>query len=116
VHYAARESTPEVVRCLFDLGVPINTIDYRGGCALEAVLDKGALVEVEGKKYAVYRGETGDLTVLSPVCTHLGCLVHWNTLEQSWDCPCHGSRFACDGAVLEGPALTALKRAELPEV
>lgn len=74
----------------------------------------GSVVELQGEKYAVYRGEAGDLTVLSPVCTHLGCIVHWNGLEQSWDCPCHGSRFNCAGQVLEGPAIKPLEKKELP--
>ncbi|HJQ06299.1 MAG TPA: FAD-dependent oxidoreductase [Nocardioides sp.] len=39
-----------------------------------------------------------------PVCTHLGGVMTWNDVEQSWDCPLHGSRFAGDGTVLEGPA------------
>ncbi len=44
------------------------------------------------------------------VCTHLGGLLHWNDVEESWDCPLHGSRFAPDGQVLEGPATRALVR------
>lgn len=71
---------------------------------------EGRLMQVDGHKRAVYRDETGHLHVLSPVCTHLGCLVRWNGSARSWDCPCHGSRFAPTGEVLEGPALTGLER------
>jgi Rieske Fe-S protein len=49
------------------------------------------------------------LHAVSARCTHLGCDVHWNPAERSWDCPCHGSRFDCDGLVLEGPATTPLE-------
>jgi Rieske Fe-S protein len=69
---------------------------------------EGKLIAVEGRKLAVYRDEQDRWTVLSPVCTHLGCLVRWNGLEKSWDCPCHGSRFAATGEVLEGPAVRDL--------
>jgi glycine/D-amino acid oxidase-like deaminating enzyme/nitrite reductase/ring-hydroxylating ferredoxin subunit len=54
---------------------------------------------------AVSRDEDGQLTEVSPVCTHLGCVVRWNPAEQSWDCPCHGSRFSRKGKVIHGPAL-----------
>jgi Rieske Fe-S protein len=50
--------------------------------------------------------------VRSASCTHLGCIVHWNSTEQRWDCPCHGSQFAPDGTALNGPAATALSPVE----
>jgi glycine/D-amino acid oxidase-like deaminating enzyme/nitrite reductase/ring-hydroxylating ferredoxin subunit len=53
----------------------------------------------------------GRTCALSAVCTHLGGIVHWNDAERSWDCPLHGSRFAPDGEVLEGPATESLRKA-----
>jgi glycine/D-amino acid oxidase-like deaminating enzyme/nitrite reductase/ring-hydroxylating ferredoxin subunit len=64
-----------------------------------------------GKK-GVYRDEDGTLHAVSLRCTHMGCLVRFNAAERSWDCPCHGSRFAVDGSVLEGPAVRPLDRRE----
>lgn len=69
---------------------------------------EGAVVRQGLKKLAVYRDEAGRLHRLSAVCPHLGCIVHWNSLERTWDCPCHGSRFGTDGAVLNGPAAVGL--------
>jgi len=57
---------------------------------------------------AASRDEEGALCKLSAACTHLGCTVSWNRAERSWDCPCHGSRFAADGKVLDGPATKPL--------
>ena len=65
-----------------------------------------------GKK-GVYRAEDGTLHAVSLRCTHMGCLVRFNAAERSWDCPCHGSRFALDGSVLEGPAVQPLERREV---
>ena len=61
-------------------------------------------------KAGVYRDEAGGVHGVSLRCTHLGCLVRFNAAERSWDCPCHGSRFDVDGAVLEGPATKPLPR------
>ncbi|WP_320060619.1 FAD-dependent oxidoreductase [Tessaracoccus defluvii] len=47
---------------------------------------------------------------VSGVCTHLGGVLRWNDAERSWDCPLHGSRFAADGTLLEGPAVSDLPR------
>ena len=61
---------------------------------------------------AVYRDPAGTLIERSAVCTHLGCIVGWNSGEKSWDCPCHGSRFGTDGHVMNGPAVSELGRVE----
>jgi glycine/D-amino acid oxidase-like deaminating enzyme/nitrite reductase/ring-hydroxylating ferredoxin subunit len=73
---------------------------------------QGALVREGLSKIAAYRDDDGTLHKLSATCTHAGCVVEWNPLEKSWDCPCHGSRFDPYGTVLNGPALTPLKAAE----
>jgi glycine/D-amino acid oxidase-like deaminating enzyme/nitrite reductase/ring-hydroxylating ferredoxin subunit len=75
---------------------------------------EGKILEVEGKKVAVYREESGVCHAVSPVCTHVGCHVHWNRAERSWDCPCHGSRFSPTGKVLNGPAMKDLASQKLP--
>jgi glycine/D-amino acid oxidase-like deaminating enzyme/nitrite reductase/ring-hydroxylating ferredoxin subunit len=64
----------------------------------------GEVVEWKGEKAAIYKDEQGTVHTVSPVCTHMGCIVHWNNAEKSWDCPCHGSRFNFDGKVIQGPA------------
>jgi len=69
-----------------------------------------ALVRDGVAKWAVYRHPSGAVQVCSAICPHLGGLVRWNAGEQTWDCPCHGSRFAVDGSVLNGPARGGLKR------
>jgi glycine/D-amino acid oxidase-like deaminating enzyme/nitrite reductase/ring-hydroxylating ferredoxin subunit len=61
-------------------------------------------------KTGIFRAEHGALFGVSLRCTHLGCLVRFNSAELSWDCPCHGSRFDVDGTVLEGPATRPLAR------
>jgi Rieske Fe-S protein len=66
---------------------------------------EGAVIRSGAKKVAVYREANGALHACSAVCTHLGCAVVWNTVEKSWDCPCHGSRFDGKGTVLNGPAV-----------
>jgi glycine/D-amino acid oxidase-like deaminating enzyme/nitrite reductase/ring-hydroxylating ferredoxin subunit len=71
---------------------------------------EGDIVQLGGEKVAGYRDEDGELVAVSSVCTHLGCQVNWNTAERSWDCPCHGSRFAPTGEVLQGPAVHRLER------
>lgn len=68
----------------------------------------GDVVRVDGKDVAAFRGQDGQFTLRSAVCTHMGCYVHWNTAERTWDCPCHGSRFKTTGDVISGPAESPL--------
>ena len=74
----------------------------------------GDVVIVDGERVAVSRDGAGVLRAVSAVCTHMGCLVRWNGAEQSWDCPCHGSRFDTDGCLLDGPAARNLEPRTLP--
>jgi glycine/D-amino acid oxidase-like deaminating enzyme/nitrite reductase/ring-hydroxylating ferredoxin subunit len=66
------------------------------------------IIQLDKKKYGAYRDESGSLHFISAECTHLGCIVKWNSDEKSWDCPCHGSRFTHEGKVINGPAITDL--------
>jgi glycine/D-amino acid oxidase-like deaminating enzyme/nitrite reductase/ring-hydroxylating ferredoxin subunit len=70
----------------------------------EIARDSGAVIRRGLKKVAVYRDTAGTLHERSAVCTHLGCIVGWNSTEKTWDCPCHGSRFDPMGKVINGPA------------
>ena len=80
----------------------------------EIAPDSGAIVRQGLEKLAVYRDEAGVLHERLAACPHLGCIVHWNPGEKTWDCPCHGSRFDARGHVINGPAnqdLASVRRA-----
>ncbi|MDF9797088.1 glycine/D-amino acid oxidase-like deaminating enzyme/nitrite reductase/ring-hydroxylating ferredoxin subunit [Catalinimonas alkaloidigena] len=87
--------------------------DYLGSKEKEAEnipRGEGKVISKDNIKYAVYRNEQNQFISLSPICPHLKCVVHWNTEEKSWDCPCHGSRFTPEGKLLVGPAVSDLER------
>jgi Rieske Fe-S protein len=69
---------------------------------------EGKVLRVHGEVVAAYREPGGRVHAVSAICTHMGCQVAFNPRETSWDCPCHGSRFGLDGAVLDGPAAKPL--------
>jgi Rieske Fe-S protein len=74
---------------------------------------EGRVVTIDGSDVALSKDSHGELHAVSPVCTHMKCHVTWNTTEQSWDCPCHGSRYSPDGKVITGPATHELELVEL---
>jgi Rieske Fe-S protein len=75
--------------------------------------DHGGVVDVGGKRLAVYRDPSGQVTMLSPRCAHMGCTVDWNDADKTWDCPCHGSRYAKSGDLVRGPATKGLSKVDL---
>ncbi|MEH7075570.1 FAD-dependent oxidoreductase [Neobacillus drentensis] len=70
---------------------------------------EGSVVMYKGKRAGAYKDENGKIYIVDTTCTHLGCECEWNHAEKSWDCPCHGSRYAYSGDVIEGPTKKALK-------
>jgi glycine/D-amino acid oxidase-like deaminating enzyme/nitrite reductase/ring-hydroxylating ferredoxin subunit len=83
-------------------GRPRSTDDLQPGQA--------AVLKLDGERLAVFKDEHGDVHAVSAVCTHLGCVLGWNCTDRTWDCSCHGSRFAIDGRVIHGPATADLER------
>lgn len=74
---------------------------------------QGAIVDLEGRKVAAYRDDAGTVHAVSPVCTHVRCIVSFDEDAREWACPCHGSRFGLDGRVLRGPAKMRLARVDV---
>ncbi len=75
--------------------------------------DTGHVLEYNGQKLGVYKDANGKIFAVKPICTHLGCLLSWNNLDKTWDCPCHGSRFDYMGHQLYNPAIRDLDRLDL---
>lgn len=105
-----REAIPEII----DSTVPY--VDWVTGGDVSYVEEikpgEGAVIRDGLSKIAVYRDENGELHRRSAVCTHMGCIVRFNSLEKTWDCPCHGSRFSTSGEAINAPAIKPLASAE----
>lgn len=89
----------------------VRALDPRAR-ARDVPADSGRILSGGLRPLAVYKDPTGELHVLSARCPHLGCIVQWNDLEKTWDCPCHGGRFHRTGKVLYGPPTRDLERIE----
>ncbi|WP_243144616.1 FAD-dependent oxidoreductase [Defluviitalea raffinosedens] len=77
--------------------------------------EEGSAIEIEGRRIGAYKDDKGEIHLVDPTCSHMGCELKWNDAEKTWDCPCHGSRFTYTGEVIEGPAVNSLKRIKLGE-
>jgi glycine/D-amino acid oxidase-like deaminating enzyme/nitrite reductase/ring-hydroxylating ferredoxin subunit len=81
----------------------------------ELGFEEGKILKLNGHKTAAYRDKDGKVSLCSPICTHLKCIVRWNAADRTWDCPCHGSRFKPTGEVHSGPAEAPLEKIPWPE-
>ncbi|MEO8192343.1 MAG: FAD-dependent oxidoreductase [Gemmatimonadales bacterium] len=106
-------ATPEFVRQ--NINVALQYGDWATGGDVDSYDQiepgTGAVMRRGTSKVAVYKDEQGTIHARSAVCTHLYCIVDWNSSEKTWDCPCHGSRFDPYGNVVNGPAITPLPEA-----
>jgi len=91
-----------------------DRVTMRGAGPLDDLAPgEGRIADVAGRKVAAYRDDAGEVHAVSPICTHLRCVVSFDASEGNWHCPCHGSRFDVDGEVLRGPARKPLERVEI---
>lgn len=72
--------------------------------------DNGAILKINGKNIGIYKDLDGIVHAINPTCTHLGCLLTWNNIDKTWDCPCHGSRYNFDGKNIYDPAFKDLEK------
>ena len=102
------EENANVVGCMIKDWASPSEVDN----VQDIAFGEGAIVRRGISKIAVFRDEKDVLHERSAICTHLGCVVQWNSGEKSWDCPCHGSRFDYEGRILNGPAISKLAAIE----
>ena len=92
-----------------DSGAPVevgNSADFGPG--------SGKVVSVNDKPVIVVNSKTGGLKAFTAICTHLGCIVSWDSRKGSISCPCHEGIFnAVTGAVVSGPPPKPLAQYEV---
>ncbi|MDB5202942.1 MAG: FAD-dependent oxidoreductase [Ferruginibacter sp.] len=99
----------DVVGTLIGKWFHSDNIDALG----EIAKGEAKVVKYEGDQLAIFKDADGNLHAVNPACTHIDCKVAWNNAEESWDCPCHGSRFNIDGEMLTAPARKDLEKIDL---
>ena len=77
--------------------------------------DNGGIIRAQGTPIGIYKNKKGEVFAVEPTCTHLGCLLTWNNVDKTWDCPCHGSRFDYTGKNIYEPAIENLPRLEIEQ-
>lgn len=77
--------------------------------------NSGSIIDVNNEKVGIYKDSNSNIYAVKPICTHLGCLLSWNDVDKTWDCPCHGSRFNFDGKNLYNPAFKDLETYDLSD-
>ena len=77
--------------------------------------DNGGIIRVNGTPIGIYKDKNGKIYAVEPTCTHLGCLLTWNNIDKTWDCPCHGSRFDYNGKNIYEPAVEDLPKYDIEE-
>ena len=103
--------TTDFIKENFDVGVEYIAGKLNlGSDYMPKERGEGKVVNIEGKRYGAYRHFNGELYIVDITCTHLGCELKFNSAEQTWDCPCHASRFDYEGNILEGPAIRPLNK------
>lgn len=75
--------------------------------------DNGGIIKIKGVKVGIFKDKFGKIYAINPTCTHLGCLLTWNNVDKTWDCPCHGSRFDYTGKNIYDPAFKDLEKINL---
>ena len=84
--------------------------------ALENIkIGDGGIIEINGEKIGIYKREDGEIFAVKPYCKHLGCMLSWNNLEKTWDCPCHGSRYDYMGNIITEPTVKKLDIIDIKE-
>lgn len=88
----------------------INKLKTSPNTLEDVTMDEGKIIEINGQKVGVYRDKNGDCFFIKPVCAHLGCELSFNSIEKTWDCPCHGSRYDIYGNRISEPAIEDLEK------